>query len=143
MMNRRSILKTGLACAGASLVSPISFGETVSGINAREVPSYLKGYETVYAKNPRQAALDYFRNAKFGLFMHYGLYSLLEGFSQGEHAKPAEWVQLRGKIRIKAYEKLATRFTAEKFDADFITDMALDAGMNLRIPSSLISQLGR
>ena len=129
MMNRRSILKTGLACAGTSLINPVSFGETVLGMRAREVPSYLKGFETVYAKNPRQAALDYFRNAKFGLFIHYGLYSLLEGFWQGEHARPAEWVQLRGKIRIKAYEKLATRFTAEKFDADFITDMALGAGM--------------
>jgi len=52
--------------------------------------------------------------------MHYGLYSLL-----GRH----EWVQLREKIRVKQYEKLADRFTAEKFDADFTTDMALDAGM--------------
>jgi alpha-L-fucosidase len=30
---------------------------------------------------------------------------------------------------VKEYEKLAQRFTAEKFDADFITDMALGAGM--------------
>jgi len=63
------------------------------------------------------------------LFIHYGLYSLLEGFWKGKHAKPAEWVQLQGQIRVREYEKLADRFTAEKFDADFITDMVLDAGM--------------
>jgi alpha-L-fucosidase len=129
MMDRRRLIKTGLACTGASLISPISFGKTVFSPKAGKIPTYLHGYEAAYAKNPRQAAVDYFRNARFGLFIHYGLYSLLEGFWQGQHAKPAEWVQLRGKIRIKEYEKLSTRFSAEKFDADRITDMALEAGM--------------
>ena len=128
MINRRDMIKTGVACAGASLLSPISFGKTVLGMNAVKVPSYLKGYEDLYAGNPRQAALDYFRNAKFGLFIHYGLYSLLEGFWQDKKSA-AEWIQLRSKIRVKEYEKLAKRFTAEKFDADFITDMTLNAGM--------------
>jgi alpha-L-fucosidase len=93
------------------------------------VPSYLKGYEDAHARDPRKAALQYFSEASFGLFIHYGLYSVMEGFSQGVHSMPAEWVQLRGKIPVKEYEKLADRFTAENFDADFITDMVLDAGM--------------
>ncbi|MFC1765556.1 alpha-L-fucosidase [Planctomycetota bacterium] len=128
MMNRRELIKTGVACAGVSLLSPVAFGKTVLGMNTVGVPSYLKGFEAAYAKDPRQAALDYFRSARFGLFLHYGLYSLLEGFWQGEKSA-AEWIQLRSQIRVKEYEKLAERFTAEKFDADFITDMALDAGM--------------
>jgi alpha-L-fucosidase len=84
------------------------------------VPSYLKGYEAAYKKNPRQAALTWFREAKFGLFMHYGLYSL-----EGRH----EWLQLRELIPVAEYAKLKDRFTAEKFDADFITDLALAAEM--------------
>ena len=127
-MNRRELMKTGVACAGATILNPLSLGKTVLGTNAVDVPSYLKGFEAAYAKDPRQAALDYFRNAEFGLFLHYGLYSLLEGFWQGKQSA-AEWIQFRSKIRVKEYEKLAERFTAEKFDADFITDMALDAGM--------------
>lgn len=123
-IERRDFIKTSLACAGVA-----AFGSTALGRAKSDVPSYLKGYEELYATNPRKAALKYFREAKFGLFIHYGLYSLLEGFWEEQHAKPAEWVQLRGKIRVKEYEKLAARFTAEKFDADFITDMALDAGM--------------
>jgi alpha-L-fucosidase len=73
-----------------------------------EVPSYLKGYEGTYARNPRQAALEWFRDANYGLFLHYGLYSLL-----GRH----EWVQFREKIPVAEYEKLKDQFAAESFDA--------------------------
>jgi len=93
------------------------------------VPSYLRGYEDLYAKNPRKAAKQWFDDADFGLFIHYGLYSLAEGYWGEVHSRPAEWLQLRAKIPVKEYAKLADRFTAENFDADFITDLALDAGM--------------
>ncbi len=115
MMKRREFIKAGFACAGVAASGSFAFGES-----RLEVPSYLRGYEELYAIDPRKAALKYFREAKFGLFMHYGLYSLL-----GRH----EWVQFRERIPVKEYERLADRFTAEKFDADFITDMALDAEM--------------
>lgn len=123
MKRRKFINLTGLGVSSA-FVSPL-----LSSCSNPNVPSYLKGYENLYVENPRKAAIEYFRNAKFGLFIHYGLYSQLEGIWQGEHVKPAEWIQLRGKIRVAEYEKLASKFTAEKFDADFITDMALNAGM--------------
>lgn len=94
-----------------------------------EVPSYLESYEDIYAENPREAAIKWFEEAKFGMFIHYGLYSQFEGYYGEIHSKPAEWVQLRGEIPVKEYEKLADTFTAENFDADFITDLALEAGM--------------
>lgn len=68
----------------------------------------------------RAQTLKWFRQAKFGLFMHYGVYSVL---GRGE------WVQLREAIPVKEYEKLKDQFTADRFDADKITDMALAAGM--------------
>jgi alpha-L-fucosidase len=67
-----------------------------------------------------EASIEWFRNARFGLFMHYGLYSRL---GRGE------WVQFREQIPVAEYEKLKDTFTAEGFDADFITDLALEAGM--------------
>jgi alpha-L-fucosidase len=85
-----------------------------------EPPSYLKEYEKQWDENPRAAALQWFRDAKFGLFVHYGLYSLL-----GRH----EWVQFRERIPVAEYAKLKERFTAEKFDADFLTDLAQRVGM--------------
>ena len=124
MIDRRTFIKTGIACAGAAASSSFSFS------NPRlEIPSYLKGYEADYAEDPRRAALKWFREAEFGLFLHYGLYSLLEGHYQGAHSKPAEWVLFRTDITLPEYEKLASQFTASMFNADFITDMALHAGM--------------
>src|SRR5574340_1256378 len=83
-------------------------------------PRYLESQAALYARDQRKAAIEWFREAKFGLFMHYGLYSLL-----GRH----EWVQLRELIPVAEYAKLKDRFRAEKFDANFITNMAVDAGM--------------
>ena len=87
---------------------------------APAVPSYLKGYEKLYARDPRAAAIQWFRDAKFGMFLHYGLYSLL-----GRH----EWVQLRELIPVAKYAKLKNQFTAAKFDANAIADLAVAAKM--------------
>lgn len=84
------------------------------------VPSYLRGYEAQYAQDPRQAAVQWFRDARFGLFLHYGLYSLL-----GRH----EWVQYRERIPVSEYARLKDRFRADRFDADLITDLACEARM--------------
>jgi len=93
---------------------------TSQAADAAAVPSYLKNVADRFATDPRGAALQWFREAKFGLFLHYGLYSLL-----GRH----EWGQLRENIPVAEYAKLKDRFTAEKFDADVITDLALAAEM--------------
>ena len=84
------------------------------------VPSYLKDYADLYAQNPRNAALQWFADANYGLFLHYGVYSLL---GRGE------WVMYHEQIPVAEYAKLKDQFTAENFDADFITDLALEAGM--------------
>ena len=124
MIDRREFIKAAVAGGVAALGT-----QRLTADAKLQVPSYLRGYEQLYAENPRRAAVEFFRQAKFGLFLHYGLYSLLEGNWQGAHSRPAEWVQYRGVIPLAEYAKLAQRFTADKFDADFITDMALDAGM--------------
>ena len=121
-MNRRPSRRTFLRCTGAAaavaLTNPLRSIATVT--QTPSCPSYLKNYKALYAKDPRKAALEWFRNARFGLFMHYGLYSLL-----ARH----EWVQFREKIRVPEYAKLKGQFFARRFDADFITDLALEAGM--------------
>ena len=85
-----------------------------------DVPSYLKGFESIYESDPREAAIRWFSEAKYGLFLHYGLYSLL-----GRH----EWVQLRGLIPVAEYEELKDQFKAEAFDAEAIVDFAVACEM--------------
>ncbi|MFW6132307.1 MAG: alpha-L-fucosidase, partial [Planctomycetota bacterium] len=84
------------------------------------VPAYLRDYADLYADDPRRAGLKWFYEAKYGLFMHYGLYSLL-----GRH----EWVQHREAIRVAEYAALAELFKGDRFDVAWITDFAVDCGM--------------
>jgi alpha-L-fucosidase len=85
------------------------------------VPSYLNEYAQRYEENPRQAAHEWFDDAKYGLFLHYGLYSLL-----GNH----EWVQYHERIKPADYAQLRHYFTAESFDAERIVKFAQKCGMN-------------
>ncbi len=86
----------------------------------KAIPSYLAEYEKLYSENPREAGIKWFRQARYGLFLHYGLYSLL-----GRH----EWVQLRELIPVAEYAKLKDQFTADKFDAFAIAEFAQACGM--------------
>lgn len=67
--------------------------------------------------HPRADAIRKLREARFGLFVHYGFASLLPG----------------GKFLPRPKEitdaDLERKFTAEKFDANFIADLAVAAGM--------------
>ncbi len=120
-MKRREFLKTAVgAGAGFCLFGCSQSGGTRRDKTFSQPPAYLKDYESLYGDNPHQASLHWFRDAKFGLFMHYGLYSQL---GRGE------WVMYNEKIPFAEYKKLKDTFRAEKFDPDFITDLALEAQM--------------
>lgn len=88
--------------------------------NESDIPSYLGDYEQAFSTDPRQANLQWFQEAKYGMFIHYGLYSQLE---------KGEWVQLRDTIPVAEYAKLKDTFTADQFDANMITNLAIEAGM--------------
>ena len=124
-LSRREFLEsaakhTALMVLAPGLAAGCRAGRSAGESLTPEVPSYLKGFEDLYKIDPRQAARTWFRQARFGLFMHFGIYSIL---GRGE------WVQLRDRIPLAEYEKLKDEFDPERFDADFITDMALEAGM--------------
>ncbi len=65
-------------------------------------------------------AREWFQDAKFGLFIHWGVYSIL-----GD----GEWVMQQQKITEDRYELLPTFFNPSDFDAKAIVAMAKDAGM--------------
>ena len=124
-MNRRNFIITGSLGACAMTLTAYGTSDPSSSCKVTkqrkpEIPGYLKGYEEIYKVDPRKAAMAWFSDAKFGLFMHYGLYSSL---GRGE------WVMFHEKIPVKEYEQLKDQFAAEEFDADFITDLALKAEM--------------
>jgi len=119
-MNRRTFLT--LTASGLVWVAcdTQTSAEQTTSTTEDNVPHYLKDYAATFRQNPRAANLEWFQNANFGLFMHFGLYSLL---GQGE------WIQLHQKIPVAEYAQLQEQFNPVNFDPDFITDLAAEAGM--------------
>ena len=70
------------------------------------------------------ARIAWWRDAKFGLFMHWGVYSI-----------PArgEWVQWNEQIPVDEYAKLAGQFNPDKFDPDAWAALAKQAGMKYTV----------
>ncbi|GIP33253.1 hypothetical protein J2TS4_24630 [Paenibacillus sp. J2TS4] len=75
--------------------------------------------------------IAWWREARLGMFIHWGLYSLPGGIWRGEEVKAAyaEHLQLKAQIPIKEYETIAAEFNPVKFDADEWARAAKDAGM--------------
>ncbi len=65
-----------------------------------------------------EAARDEWRDQRFGLFIHWGIYSVLEGMWKGEQIPDlGEQIQRHAKISGREYVPVAQRFNPVKFDA--------------------------
>src|SRR4051812_36865373 len=67
----------------------------------------------------REKRLEWFRDAKYGLFIHWGLYAIPAGEWEGKRSLGlGEWIMNRSQIPVRDYERLAARFNPVKFDAN-------------------------
>ena len=83
------------------------------------------------------AKLKWFREAKFGLFIHWGLYAVPAGEWKGQPvAGLGEWIMNRAKIPVKEYEPLAAQFNPTRFNAEEWVQLAEDAGMKYLVITS-------
>src|ERR1044071_8423295 len=73
------------------------------------------------------ARTQWFRDAKFGMFIHWGVYSVI-----GRH----EWARHRNQIPQAEYDKYARRFNPVKFNADTWVDIAKNAGARYMVITS-------
>jgi len=75
------------------------------------------------------ARLGWWREARFGMFIHWGLYAIPAGTWKGEPvAGIGEWIMLRARIPVAEYEALAGQFNPTAFDADAWVSLAKRAG---------------
>ena len=70
-------------------------------------------------KQVSQQGLTWYQDARFGMFIHWGLYALL---GRGE------WVMHLEQIPVAEYEQLAPQFNPIAFNADEWVALAADAG---------------
>jgi len=102
-LSRREFAKSAVGAAAGSLLARTS---AASATAAAEIePLSVRG--------------RWFREARFGMFIHFGLYAVLER---------GEWVMHREQIPISKYEKLISRFNPTRFNAREWVGLAKSAG---------------
>ena len=85
----------------------------------------------------KQVRMEWWKDARFGMFIHWGLYAVPAGEYKGEKVEGiGEWIMNSLNIPIDEYEKFASGFNPVKFDADEWVSIAKDAGMKYIVITS-------
>jgi len=79
--------------------------------------------------------MKWWREARFGMFIHWGVYSVPAGVWQGTNvtASGAEWIMNRGRIPVADYQKFPAQFNPTNFNATEWVQLAKDAGMKYMV----------
>ncbi|TMM33352.1 MAG: alpha-L-fucosidase [Actinobacteria bacterium] len=118
---RRVLLVVTATALAAALPAPASHAATTAGPGTN--------YATDDAFTASRTA--WWRNAGFGMFIHFGDYSQWEGEytrPDGTVCRNAEWIKRACDIPMDVYEGRAATFNPAKYDASAIVKLAKDAG---------------
>jgi alpha-L-fucosidase len=95
-------------------------------------------FNSLNAQSPTRTS--WFEEARFGMFIHWGLYSAAEGIWKGENLRYlnnyAEWIRYRNRISKEEYRELAKRFDWENINPEEWVIQAKKAGMKYIIMTS-------
>jgi alpha-L-fucosidase len=115
-MKKQFLAALMAAIASLSVLNTVASGSTDGAVN--QTPAQ------------RESRLAWWLDAKFGLFIHWGLYSDLAGeWKGGYYAGIGEWIMYKARIPLAEYEGVARQFNPVKFDAEAWAQLAQDAGM--------------
>src|SRR6266576_3033280 len=138
-MSARRYLIGVLVLAGLfSATAQSSFGQQRGKSQQRSVvrqPVAKPAHTESEAEHDRR--MKWFREARFGMFIHWGLYSVPAGEWKGKLIPGlGEWIMNRAKIPVSEYEPLARQFNPVKFNAEEWVKVAKDAGMKYLVITS-------
>jgi len=83
----------------------------------------------------RDQRMDWFRQGRFGMFIHWGIYAVPAG-EWGDKKTHGEWIMNTGQIPVEQYEKFAGQFNPVQFNAKEWVSLAKRAGMKYIVITS-------
>jgi len=119
----------------------VPYGYTKSRIHLSS-QHYYDAWLKMHQSEPKRAAMEWYKEARFGMFIHWGVYSEAAGswkgvpIEQGDGPKVAEWIQFAFKVTRAEYREFAKRFSPDKSFAENIAKLAKDTGMNYVVITS-------
>ena len=85
----------------------------------------------------QDARMQWWRQARFGLFIHWGVYAVPAGTYNGQQISGiGEWIMRRAEIPVQEYKAYAKEFNPVKYDPDAWVRLAKEAGMKYIIITS-------
>jgi len=119
------------------LMLAASFLTLATTLPACGAPKVMKKVDVTVASSTRDARsarashrMGWWHKAKFGMFIHWGLYAVPAGTYNGQRVDGiGEWIMHNGKIPVSTYADYAKEFDPTKFDADTWVSIAKAAGM--------------
>ena len=109
-------------------------GRALEWQNARPAIAEERGQRAGARSDPR---LDWWREARFGMFIHWGLYAIPAGeWKDTRIPGIGEWIMKRAQIPVAEYEQLAAQFNPVQFDAGEWVSLAKNAGQKYMVITS-------
>lgn len=85
----------------------------------------------------RDARMKWWREARFGMFIHWGVYSVPAGAYNGvEYERIGEWIMNTAEIPVARYREYAGEFNPVKYNPEFWAELAKQAGMKYIVITS-------
>jgi alpha-L-fucosidase len=100
---------------------------TAAAMAVAGVPAWTRPGPWVFTDSADDR-MAWWREARFGMFLHWGLYSVLGG-TWGERDDYGEWIRSTAHIPLAEYDRLLARFNPVAFDADRWAETARATGM--------------
>ena len=132
-LNRR----TFTAGLSSLLLAPSALAQLEGNHIATSADHPVPAIQDTETPAQRDARMDWWREARFGMFIHWGLYSIPAGTWDGKRIPGiGEWIMNDASIPVADYKALAAKFNPTGFNAHDIVALAKAAGMKYIVITS-------
>ncbi len=142
-MKKKDLVSMNLTLAVVLLLLLTSCGGSPQSQQTQDstatAPMVMKDYIKDETKEERNARMQWWKDARFGMFIHWGVYAIPAGVHKDSILKKdqiGEWIMHSLHIPIPEYEQYAKQFNPTKFDAKEWVRIAKDAGMKYIVITS-------